>query len=84
MLIFSTKKLVSNITGIIIAMALAGCTVPIEPVASFTCPTIKQYSKVQQAAAAQELRDHQADIPTVADMMSDYGSLRSGIRKACP
>ncbi len=67
----------------IVALLISGCATKLKPVASFTCPTLKQYSKAEQNLAARELADIGAKIPNVSKLVADYRNLRRGIRSAC-
>lgn len=67
------------------AVLLAGCPGRPELTASpqFACVELKQYSRSEQAAIADQLEAHASAIPAVAAAIDDYGSLRAAIRKVC-
>lgn len=65
---------------VVLLLSLSGCITG----QAFTCADLKQYSKEQQAKAAQQLKEVRGRNPELATLVSDYGNLRKGLRKACP
>lgn len=65
---------------VVLLLSLSGCITG----QAFTCPDLKQYSPDKMQRVAGQLRQHRASIPDVADLVSDYGGLRKGLRRACP
>lgn len=68
-----------------LALMLGGCPgkEKINASPSFVCAELKQYSPAEQNRAADELERHAAQIPTVAGLIDDYGSLRAAMRAVC-
>jgi hypothetical protein len=67
------------------ASVLAGCAGGEKITASptFVCTELKQYSPAEQNKAADEMEKHADEIPMVAAMIDDYGSLRAANKAVC-
>lgn len=73
-----------------VAAALHSCPASLKremgrpvPSTTYVCAKIKQYPKEVRDRAADELEAYADRVPTIAEWIADYGSLRAAMRR-CP
>lgn len=63
---------------------LTACVAPASDGPRLALPPLKEYPAAIQAKAADEIAAHGAAVPTLVEMVGDYGDLRAAIRAAKP
>ena len=67
-------------------LLLAGCarvaSSPLEKADRITVPAVKQYTPAQMKKAADEMDKHCTTVPTLCELINDYGRMRDQARVA--
>lgn len=63
---------------------LTGCGAGVSEAPNLALPPLKEYPAAAQKRAADEITAHGKSVPTLVEMVGDYGDLRAAIRAANP